>query len=157
MNSCYKSGQIGHLPKLLALTYARLRNSRLGGRRVLRPTVLLLPLPMPPQKQGFDCFPVFAGAQFIISPATLDVDRRIEISVRAVAADATAKRLLVRPVRTVDRMTNTALLRGIGASDSGCGDASLGGIPGKLLGNVGQVGGVQVRVHGACLVFHRGN
>src|SRR5215470_9529910 len=62
------------LPKPLTFTYARLRNSRLGGRRVLRPTVLLLPCLMSPQQQGFDCLPVLAGAQFIVSPAVLDVD-----------------------------------------------------------------------------------
>src|SRR5215469_3084877 len=107
----------------LAFTYARLRNSRLGGRRVLRPTVLLLPLLMPLHEQGFDCLPILAGAQFSVSPAMLDVDRCVEIGVRAVATDSTAKRLLIRSVRTVDRMTDTALLRGIGASDLDCGDA----------------------------------
>ena len=35
--------------------------------------------------------------------------------------------------------------------------ASFGGIPGYLLGDVGQVGGVQVSVHGTRLVLHRGD
>jgi len=87
----------------------------------------------------------------------LDVDRRVEIGMRAVATDHTAKRLLVGPVRTVDIVTDTALLRGIGASDPDGGDSSFGGIPGDLLGDVRQVGGVQVGVHGTCLVLHRGD
>jgi len=33
---------------------------------------------MPPQEQGFERFPVLAGAQFSISPAMLDVDRCVE-------------------------------------------------------------------------------
>ena len=84
----------------------------------------------------------------------LDVDRRVEIGMRAVATDHTAKRLLVGPVRTVDIVTDTALLRGIGASDPDGGDSSFGGIPGDLLGDVRQVGGVQVGVHGARFVLH---
>ena len=35
--------------------------------------------------------------------------------------------------------------------------ASFGCIPGELLGDVRQVGGVQVGIHGARLVLHRGN
>src|SRR5215469_15289310 len=112
---------------------------------------------MSSQQQGFDGFPLLAGAQFLVSPAMLDVDRRIEISVRAVATDHTAKRLLVGPVGAVYIMTAAALLRGVGAPDPDCGDASFGGTPGYLFGNVRQVGGVQVRVHGTRLVLHRGD
>jgi len=53
---------------------------------------------MSPQEQGFDRFPVFAGAQFLVCQAVLDVDRCVEIGVRALATDHTAKRLLVGPV-----------------------------------------------------------
>ncbi len=89
------------------------------------------------QQYSFNCFPVLAGAQFIISPAMLDVERCVEISVRAVTTDHTAKRLLVGPVGFVWIVAHTALLRGIGALDSDCGYASFGGIPGELLGDVG--------------------
>ena len=93
-----------------------------------------------------------------VSPQRLlNVDRCIEISVRAVAADHAAKRLLVGPVHTIGVMADAALLRGIGALNPGGGDASLGGIPGDLFGNVRQVGGVQVGVHGPRLVLHRGH
>ena len=112
---------------------------------------------MSPQQQGFDFLPLLAGAQFSVSPAMLDVDRRVEIGMRAVATDHTAKRLLVGPVRTVYIMADTALLRGIGASDPDGGDSSFGGIPGELFGNVRQVGGVQISIHGTRLVLHRGH
>ena len=60
--------------------------------------MLLLPLLMPAQQQGFDGFPVLAGAQLLVSQAALDVDGGVEIGMRAVATDHTAKRLLVGPV-----------------------------------------------------------
>ncbi len=63
--------------------------------------MLLLPLLMPAQQQGFDGFPVLAGAQLLVSQAALDVDGGVEISVCAVAADPTAKRLLVGTVGPV--------------------------------------------------------
>src|SRR5215469_5237024 len=118
----------------LAFTYARLRNSRLGGRRVLRPTVLLFPLLMPAHQQGFDGFPILAGAQFLISQAAPDVEGCVEIGVHAVTANLAAKRLLVGPVRTVHVMAHAVLLRGVGALDSDSGHAPLGGIPGDLFG-----------------------
>ena len=82
---------------------------------------------MPAHQQGFDHFPILTGAQFIISPAVLDVDGRIEIGVCAVATDPTAKRLLVGPVGSVYIMAHAALLGRIGALDSDGGDASPGG------------------------------
>ena len=87
----------------------------------------------------------------------LNIDRCIEISVRAVATDPTAKRLLVGPVGTIYIVAHAALLRGIGTSDPDGGNASFGGIPGDLFGDVRQVGGVQVGVHGTRLVLHRGD
>src|SRR5258708_10980129 len=98
-------------------------------------------------EQGFDGFPVLAGTQFIVSPAMLDVDRCVEIGMRAMTANLTAKRLLVGPVGFVWVVAHTALLGGISALDSDCGYASFGGIPGELLGDVCQVGGVQIGVH----------
>src|SRR5260370_34910872 len=96
---------------------------------------------MSPQQQGFDFLPLLAGAQFSVSPAMLDVDRRVEIGMRAVATDHTAKRLLVGPVRTVYIMPDTALLRGIGASDPDGGDSPVGGIPGESCGDGALAGG----------------
>jgi hypothetical protein len=87
----------------------------------------------------------------------LDVDRCVEIGVRAVAADHTAKRLLVGPLLPMCIIAHTARLGGISASDSDCGDTPFGGIPGKLLRDVGQVGSVQIGVHGSGLVLHRGD
>ena len=66
----------------------------------------------------------------------LDVDGRIEISMRLVAADLTAKRLLVGSVGSVYIMAHAALLRGVGALDSDGGDAPLGDIPGDLIGDM---------------------
>ena len=53
------------------------------------------------QQQGFDRFPVLAGTQFIVSPAVLDVRCSVEIGMRAVATNHTAKRLLVGPVGSI--------------------------------------------------------
>ncbi len=109
------------------------------------------------QQQGFDRFPVLAGTQFAISPAVLDVRCSIEIGVRAVTTDHTAKRLLVGPVGSIWIVAHTALLRGVGAPDPDCCSASFDGIPGYLLGDVRQVGGVQISIHGAHFVLHRGH
>jgi len=84
--------------------------NELGGRRVLRPTVLYLPCLMSPQQQGFDFLPLLAGAQFSVSPAMLDVDRRVEIGMRAVATDHTTKRLLVGPAGSSSIVAHAALL-----------------------------------------------
>ena len=81
----------------------------------------------------------------------------LQIGMRAVPTDHTAKRLLVGPVGSVYIMAHTALLGGIGAPDSDGGYASFGGIPGYLLGDVRQVGGVQIRIHGTRLELHRGD
>src|SRR5258708_6884181 len=87
----------------------------------------------------------------------LDVDGSIDIGMRAVTTDHTAKRLLVGPVGSVYIMTHAALLGGIGALDFDCSYTSLGSIPGDLLGDVCEIGGVQVGVHGMRLVLHRGD
>jgi hypothetical protein len=108
-------------------------------------------------EQGFDGFPILAGAQFLVSQAVLNVESGIEISVCVVAADPAAKRLLGGPVGAVDIMAHAALLRGVGAPDLDGGHASFGSIPGDLFGEVPQVGGVQVGVHGTRLVLHRGD
>src|SRR5260370_6914967 len=86
-----------------------------------------------------------------------DVDRCVEISVRAVATDHTAKRLLIGPVSSVWIVAHAALLRGICALDSDRRYASLSGIPGNLPGDVRQVGGVEIGVHGGRLVLHGGH
>src|SRR5947209_9811979 len=87
----------------------------------------------------------------------LAVDGGVEIGLRAVARDHAAQRLLVRSVGSVWIVTHAALLRGIGAPDSDCGYASLGSIPGDLFGDMRQVGGVQIGIHGTRLVLHGGN
>ena len=67
---------------------------------------------------------------------------------RAVTADSAAKRLLVGPVCcSVYIMAHAALLRCVGAPDSDGGDAPLGGIPGDLLGDMREVGGIQIGIH----------
>jgi len=76
---------------------------------------------------------------------------------RAVPTDHTAKRLLVGSIGSVYIITHIASLRGIRTLDSDGGDASFGGIPGELLGEVCQVGGVQIGVHGTRLELHGGH
>ena len=61
----------------------------------------------------------------LVSPTIFDIDSRIEIGMRAVATDSTAKRLLVGPVGSVYIITHTALLRGVGAPDSDLGGGFL--------------------------------
>src|SRR6266851_2550975 len=87
----------------------------------------------------------------------LDVCCSIQVSVCAVATDPTAKRLLVGPVGLIWIVAHAALLRSIGALDPDGGDAPLGTVPGDLLGDMRQIGGVQVGVHGARFVLHGGN
>src|SRR5260370_4422176 len=87
----------------------------------------------------------------------LDVDGSIDIGMRAVTTDHTAKRLLVGPVGSVYIMTHAALLGGIGTLDFGCSYLELGSIPGDVLGDVCEIGGVQVGVHGTRLVLHGGD
>ena len=76
---------------------------------------------------------------------------------RAIATDHTAKRLLVRSIRSVYIITHAAFLRGISALDSGCLYSSFGGSPGNLLGYVRQMRRTQIGIHGTRLVLHRGN
>ena len=56
---------------------------------------------MPAHQQGFDRFAVLAGAQCHVPQTVRDVEGGVEIGLRTVAADPTAKRLLVGPVGTV--------------------------------------------------------
>ena len=76
---------------------------------------------------------------------------------RAVATDHAAKRLLVGSVGSVWIVTHAAFLRGVCALDFRCCSPSLRRVPGDLLGDVRQVGGVQIGIHGARLVPHGGN
>ena len=76
---------------------------------------------------------------------------------RAVATDHAAKRLLVASVGSIGIVTHATRLRGVGALNFRCCSAPLGGIPGDLLGDVRQVGGVQVGIHDARLVLHGGD
>ena len=112
---------------------------------------------MPLHQQRFDGFPVLAGAQFIISQTMLDVEGCIEIGVRAETTNHTAKRLLVGSVSSIWIVAHAALLRRIGALDPDRGDTSLGSIPGDLLGDVCQVGSIQIGIHGTRFVLHGGN
>src|SRR5947209_19361182 len=106
-------------------------------------------------QQGFDGLPILAGVQFLVSQAMLNIDSRIEISMCTVATDHAAKRLLVMTIGPIWIVTYTALLRGISALDPDGGYAPLGGVPGDLFGDMGEVGGTHVGIHGVCLVFHR--
>ena len=112
---------------------------------------------MPPYEQRFDFFPIFAGVEFFVSPASFDFGGRVEIGVGLKSTDLTAKRLLVGSVGSIWIMTDAALLRRVGAPDLSYGNAPFSCIPGELLGDVGQVGGVQVGIHSACFILHRCN
>ncbi len=71
--------------------------------------------------------------------------------------DQAAKRLLVRSVLPIRVMTPAAFLRGIGALDFGGSYAPFGSTPGNLLGDMCQVGGTQIGIHGTRLELHGGN
>ena len=87
----------------------------------------------------------------------LDVEGGVEISMCAEATDQTAKRMLVGPNGSVYIVAHAAFLGGVGALDSGCSYAPFGGIPGKLLGDMREVGSPQVGIHSSGLVLHRGH
>src|SRR5258708_19371025 len=108
-------------------------------------------------QQGFDRFPVLAGAQFLVCQAALDVDGGVEIGVRAVAADHAAKRLLVGSVGAAYIVAHAGGVGGVSALNPDGGNAPLGGIPGDLFGEVRQVGGVQIGIHGTRFVLHSRN
>src|SRR5215831_14456218 len=87
----------------------------------------------------------------------LDVERGVEISMCLIAADLTAKRLLIRPVGSIGVVTHAAFLGGVGTFDSGCSYAPFGRIPGDLLRDMREMGSAHVGVHGSGLVLHRGH
>lgn len=109
------------------------------------------------QKQGFHLFAILANLQFPISQAVLDIGGGVEISMRPLPTDPTAKRLLIGPVRSIRIVAHTAFLGGIGTLDPFGPHAAFGGSPGDLLRDMGQIGGPQVGVHRSRLVFHCGN
>src|SRR5262249_62094403 len=76
------------------------------------------------------------------------------VGVRALPADPTAKRLLVWPVLAGHMMTSMTFLGTVGALDLAGTQPAFGCPPGPLLGDMGQVGGVQVRVHPPRLKAH---
>ena len=57
-------------------------------------------------------------------------------------------------IGAIEVVADAALLRGVGALDFGCRAAPFSGVPGYLLRDVRQVGGVQVGIHGPRLVLH---
>src|SRR5947209_11085040 len=76
---------------------------------------------------------------------------------RPVSAYPTAKRLLIGSVFAIHRVTPMTLLRRIRALDL-CGHhATLGGIPGNLVGNMTKIRCPHVGVHRSGLVAHRGD
>src|SRR5262249_20814690 len=72
-------------------------------------------------------------------------------------SDLTTERLLVGAVRASDMVTAMAFLRAVGARDCSSADASFGGSPGDLLGEVGQIGGIERGVHAPRLEAHAGD
>src|SRR5438874_284979 len=68
-----------------------------------------------------------------------------------------AKRSLIGAIGSIWIVAYTALLRRIGTLHSGRVDASFGGIPGNLLGDMCKVGRTHAGIHGSGLVLHRGN
>src|SRR5690242_6157326 len=146
---------MGYLPRYsLSPSTVDERTRRAVG---LRPTVLFTPFLVPAHKECFDFSPVFASLEFFVFPARFNVGGRVEISMGLKATDRTAKRLLVRPVGSICIMTDAALLRRVGAPDLSYGNSPFSGIPGELLRDVCQVGGVQVGIHSPCFVLHRCN
>jgi hypothetical protein len=76
---------------------------------------------------------------------------------RGLMTGQAAKRLLIGSVLPMNVMTCIAFLRGIGAFHSGGLYPSFGGIPANLLGDMCQIGGIQIGIHGARLELHAGN
>ena len=87
----------------------------------------------------------------------LNVGSGIQVSMRLIPTDLTAKRLLVGSIGAVHIMTHAALLGGIGALDPDGGDASLGGVSGDLPGDVREIRSTHVGIHGSGLVLHGGD
>jgi len=112
---------------------------------------------MPAQEQGFDCFSILAGTQFGISCSTRKIQSSVVVRMCLKTADLTAKRLLIGSVGTIYIMAHTAFLGGIGTLDPDRLSPTFGGIPGNLLGDMCQVGGTQIGIHGSGFVLHRGN
>ena len=79
------------------------------------------------------------------------------IGVFLIATVHTAERLLAHAIRAIHIMATRAFLGGISGFDGVGGHASFGGGPFDLLRDMRQVGGVEVGIHGTCLVLHGGD
>src|SRR5258708_5953247 len=102
-------------------------------------------------EQGFHSLPVLARLQFEIPYPPLDIRGGVQVGMSLEATDHTTKGLLIGAIRPVGKMASLAFLRRIGALDR-CGlYPSLRCVPDYLLGDVCQIGGVQVGVHGTRL------
>ena len=112
---------------------------------------------MPSEQQCFDLVLILTGGQFLISPARSQIQGSIVIGVILIATVHTAERLLAHAIRSIHIMATRAFLGGIGGFDGVGGHASFGGGPFDLLRQVRQVGGVEIRVHGASLEAHASN
>jgi hypothetical protein len=79
---------------------------------------------------------------------------RVDVGMRRVLADLTTERLLFGAVLASDMVTAMAFLRAVGARDCPSAEASFGGSPGDWLGEVGQIGGLELGVHAPHLEAH---
>ncbi len=102
---------------------------------------------MPGVEQGFDFLLAATRLHLAVMEASLVIDRRIDIGMKSQAARLAAERLLFRPVGTGNEMTARAFLRRISRPPCLNGLPTLFGAPGELLGQVGQVGRIQIGVH----------
>ncbi len=109
---------------------------------------------MSSHEQGFHFFPVRAFDQFAIVYPSLEIERRMVISVHPETADLTAKRLLIGSILAIYVMTPVALLRRVGTFDFGSTHTPLFAVPGNLLGDMRKIGGSQIRIHRAGLELH---
>ena len=116
--------------------------------------MLLLPLLMSLQEESFDFVLICATRYFFIPYSSCKIGSGVHIGMGLQSAYLTAKRLLIGPIGAIHKVAATAFLRGIGALDPGGPYPALGSIPGDLLGQVREVRGMQVGVHGPRLELH---
>ena len=104
---------------------------------------------MSPQQQRFDGIFGLAGGQGVICPAEGQDQGGLVVSMRLVAAHDTAEGLLIRPIGSGDKVAAGALLRTVCRIDRVGSSPSLRCCPGQLVGNMAELGRIQVGVHGA--------
>jgi hypothetical protein len=98
---------------------------------------------MPRVEQGFHGLLAPARLHLMVIEASLVIECRIHISIELQPAHLAAERLLRRTIGARDELTARTCLRGVGRPSGLRSLPTLFRAPGELLGQVGQVAGVQ--------------